>query len=313
MKSRHFFPNFRIAIVGSGAVGLFYGIKLAVRGRDIHFLLRSDLEAARKRGVKLLSKEGDLVFQSDRFYGSSSAIGPVDLVIIGLKATANKEFTNIVTPLIGKETWLLTLQNGLGNEELLAETFKTDRVLGGLCFVCLNRIEPGVVQHLGYGTVTLGDSARFVRPVIHDLATEFKRCGIPCRVAADLKVARWEKLLWNIPFNGLAITAGSLPVSRILASPELRREAETLMTETMAAANANGCSLKSDLIGRLIKNTETMGDYRPSSLVDYDLGREIELEAIWGEPLKRGENAGVALPALRRLYLSLKEKITSRI
>jgi 2-dehydropantoate 2-reductase len=139
-----------------------------------------------------------------------------------------------------------------------------------------------------------------------------KRCGIPCRIAPDLNAARWEKLLWNIPFNGLAITAGSLPVSAILASPQLRVEVEQLMRETVAAANANGCSLSLNLIDKLIENTKKMGDYRPSSLVDFDLHREVEIESIWGEPLRRGEKAGVRLPALARLYESLNEAVASR-
>jgi 2-dehydropantoate 2-reductase len=312
MKSRHFLPNFRIAIVGSGAVGLYYGTKLAARGRDVHFLLRSDLEVARRRGIKILSREGDIHFQGDRFYASSEEIGPVDLVIISLKTTNNEALRYILPPLTGKNTWLLTLQNGLGNEEFLSESFQIDQVLGGLCFVCLNRIESAVVRHLGYGTITLGDSAQFVRPELHDIATELKRCGIACRIAPDLNAARWEKLLWNIPFNGLAITAGSLPVSAILASPQLRAEVEQLMRETVAAANANGCSLSLNLIDKLIENTKKMGDYRPSSLVDFDLHREVEIESIWGEPLRRGEKAGVRLPALARLYESLNEAVASR-
>jgi 2-dehydropantoate 2-reductase len=312
MKSRHHLPDFRIAIVGSGAVGLYYGAKLAARGRDVHFLLRSDFSAAHRHGIRVLSKEGDITLQGGHFYQSTSEIGPVDLVIVSLKTTANESLLESLPPLIDERTWLLTLQNGIGNEEFLARAFRTDRVLGGLCFVCLNRTAPAVVQHLGYGTITLGDSARFVRPVVHDISTEFKRCGIPARMAENLASARWEKLVWNIPFNGLTIAAGSVPVSALIASEVTRQEVEALMRETIAAANANGCALSDSLIASLIKRTGTMGDYRPSSLVDFDLGRELELEAIWGEPLRRGENAGVKMPELRKLYTQLQERIASR-
>jgi 2-dehydropantoate 2-reductase len=307
-----FLPHSRIAIVGSGAVGLFYGIKLATGGLDIRFLLRSDLEAARKHGIRLLSAEGDLHYHGRSFYGSSEEIGEVDLVLISIKTTGNQALREILPPLLGKETWLLTLQNGLGNEEFLSATFNTDRVLGGLCYVGVNRIEPGVIRHLGYGTITLGDTARAVRPVVREIAADFERCTIPCQFSKDLNSARWEKLVWNISFNGLAIAAGSLPVSEIVASPELRRKAEQIMSETLMAANTNGCQLSTDLIEKLMQIAKNLGGYRPSSLIDFDLGREIELDAIWGEPLRRGENKGVSLPSMRWLYETIRDKIAAR-
>jgi 2-dehydropantoate 2-reductase len=118
--------------------------------------------------------------------------------------------------------------------------------------------------------------------------------------------------LWNICFNGLGIAAGSLPVSRIIASPELRRKAEQIMSETLMAANTNGCQLSIDLIEKFMQDTKTIGDFRPSSLIDFDLGREVELEAIWGEPLRRGENKGVSLPSMRWLYETIRDKIAAR-
>lgn len=307
-----FLPNSRIAIVGSGAVGLFYGIKLATGRLNIHFLLRSDLEAARKHGIRLLSAEGDLHYHGSSFYGSSAEIGKVDLVIISIKATGNEALREILPPLRGKETWLLTLQNGLGNEEFLSATFNTDRVLGGLCYVGVNRIEPGVVRHLGYGTITLGDTARVARPVVREIAAALEHCEIPCRLSDDLNSARWEKLLWNISFNGLAIAAGSLPISEIVASPELRRKAEQIMSEALIAANTNGCQLSTDLIEKFMQIAKNLGDYRPSSLIDFNLGREIELDAIWSEPLRRGESNGVSLPSMRWLYETIRDKIAER-
>jgi 2-dehydropantoate 2-reductase len=304
--------NSRIAIVGSGAVGLFYGIKLATGGLNVHFLLRSDLEAARKHGIRLLSAEGDLHYQESSFYGSPAEIGEVDLVVISIKTTGNQALREILPPLLGKETWLLTLQNGLGNEEYLSTTFNTDRVLGGVCYVAVSRIEPAVVRHLGYGTITLGDTARVARPLVRKIAADFEHCGIPCQFSDDLNSARWEKLLWNITFNGLAIVAGSLPVSEIVVSPELRRKAEQIMSETLIAANTNGCQLSSGLIEKFMQIAKNVGDYRPSSLIDFNLGREVELDAIWGEALRRGEDKGLSLPSMRWLYETIREQIAVR-
>ena len=206
-----FLPNARIAIVGSGAVGLFHGIKLAIGGLDVRFLLRSDLETARKQGIRLLSAKGDLHYAGSSFYGSSSEIAEVDLVVISIKATANQVLGELLPPLLGKETWLLTLQNGLGNEEVLSATFNTDRVLGGVCYVAASRFQQAVVRHFGGGTIALGDTARPARRVVQEIAAAFERCRILCQQSEDLNSARWGKLLWNICFNGLGIAAGSLP------------------------------------------------------------------------------------------------------
>jgi 2-dehydropantoate 2-reductase len=158
----------------------------------------------------------------------------------------------------------------------------------------------------------LGDTARVARPLVRELAAAFKRCGISCQLADNLNCARWEKLVWNICFNGLAIVAGSLPVSEIVTSPALRLKAAQIMSEALMAANSNGCQLPTGLIEKYMLITENLGDYRPSSLIDFDLGREVELDAIWGEPLWRGESKGVSLPLMRWLYETIRDKITAR-
>jgi 2-dehydropantoate 2-reductase len=134
MKSSHILPNYRIAVVGSGAVGCYYGGKLAQFGRDVHFLMRSDLDHVRKKGLKILSKQGDVHLPKVNCYGSTEEIGPVDLVIIAMKATHNDSLEAVIPPLLKEDTILLTLQNGLGSDEFLAEQFGAERVMGGLCF-----------------------------------------------------------------------------------------------------------------------------------------------------------------------------------
>jgi 2-dehydropantoate 2-reductase len=307
-----FSRNSRIAIVGSGAIGLFYGIKLVTGGCNVHFLLRSDLEAARKQGIRLLSAESDLLYSGSNFYGSPSEIGEVDLAVISVKATANRALRGLLPPLLGKETWLLTLQNGLGNEESLSATFQYGSRFRWPVLRGRKSCRAWVVRHFGAGTITLGDTARTARPVLPEIASAFRCCGIPCEISKDLNSAHWEKLVWNICFNGLGIAEGSLPVSTIIASPELRQKAEQIMSETIMAANANGCELPVSLIERMIQVTKNLGDYRPSSLIDFDLGREVELDAIWGEPLRRGESKGVRLPMMRWLFETIRDKIAER-
>lgn len=305
MRSRHVLPNFRIAVVGAGAIGLYYGGKLAHFGRDVHFLLRRDYEAVRKRGLRLRARNENLHVAKVQAHRRTEEIGACDLVLVAVKTTSNPELPRLIAPLLGEKTGILTLQNGLGNEEFLAEQFGPERILGGLCFICLTRTEPGVVERSDSGRLTIGEFGGHPQPRTHDIAWEFKRCGVVCSVTADLALERWRKLVWNIPFNGLAVVAGGIDTAKILANDDLRLHALELMDETIAIANACGHKLPSALALEQIKKTKTMGDFKPSTLIDYLEGRPLEIEPIWGEPLRRGKAAGLALPRLEALYQRL--------
>jgi len=145
----------KIAVVGCGAVGSFYGAKLARGGDEVHFLLRSDYDVVKRRGVRIVSPQGDFCVKP-KCARAAEHIGPCDLVLIGLKTTANDQFAALLPPLLRPETAVLTLQNGLGNEQQLTAVASVDQILGGLCFVCLNRLEPGVIHHIDHGLVMLG-------------------------------------------------------------------------------------------------------------------------------------------------------------
>ena len=305
MRSRHVLPNFRIAIVGAGAIGLYYGGKLAQFGRDVHFLLRSDYAAVRKRGLRIRSKSENICFAKVNVYRSTAEIGLCDLVIVAVKTTSNSELPPLIAPLLGEKTIILTLQNGLGNEEFLADHFGPERILGGLCFICLSRTDAGVVERFDYGRLAIGEFRGHPRPRLHDIAWEFKRCGVVCSIVADIALERWRKLVWNIPFNGLAVTAGGLDTAAILGDDGLRQLALELMDETIAIANACGHRLPTAVALDQMKRTEEMGEYKPSTLIDYLTGRPLEIEAIWGEPLRRGQAAGVQASQLERLYRQL--------
>ncbi|MFZ1219767.1 MAG: 2-dehydropantoate 2-reductase [Chthoniobacterales bacterium] len=305
------FP-FRIAVVGSGAIGCYYGAKLAYFGSDVHFLMRGDVEEIRRSGLRLRSKEGDLRVAQVKHYPSTREIGPCDLVLIAVKATSNADLLELIPPLLHEKTMLLTLQNGLGNEEFLAEHFGGDRVLGGLCFVCLNRVSRGVIEEYGHGHLTIGEFKGGPLSRTHDVVAEFKQCGVDCRVLDNLLLERWRKLVWNIPFNGLTITAGGIDTAAVLADDRLRGLTLALMAEVIAAANACGYALPAEAIAEQIKRTEAMGAYKPSTFIDFEAGRPLEIEPIWGEPLRRATAAGALTPRWQELYASLKEIAASQ-
>jgi 2-dehydropantoate 2-reductase len=307
----------KIAIVGCGALGSFYGAKLCRDGREVHFLLRSDYEIVRSRGVAIRSPDGDFNARP-KCARTPEEIGPADLVVIGLKTTANDQFPKLLPPLVGPRTAVLTLQNGLGNEEALAALFPPAQILGGLCFVCLNRVAPGVVQHLDHGRVVLGEFGRWPEPRTHDFCTMFKRAGVPCDVTDDLARAHWEKLVWNIPFNGLGVAASAgldafergaparaagscLSTDQLLADPAWLQIVRELMLEVVHAGRAQGLSVEESLVDTYISRTRTMGAYKASTLVDFERGQPLELESLFLEPLRRARHAGVATPRLEAL------------
>ena len=283
---------------------------LANAGRDVHFLMRSDLEQVQRRGLRIKSKHGDFHLQGVKAYAVTADIGPSDLVIIALKATSNAVLEHLIPPLLKEDTMLLTLQNGLGNEEFLARHFGAERVLGGLCFVCLNRTEPGHIHHIGAGTISIGEFTGFPQPRTHEIASEFKRSGVVCNVRANLAKQRWKKLVWNVPFNGLSIAAGGIDVAQILADETLKSRARELMREIIRSAKKLGHDLPISLVEDQIKASVPMGPYKPSSLIDYLEGREVELEAIWGAPLQQAKAAGAETPELEKLHAEIQQALS---
>jgi 2-dehydropantoate 2-reductase len=302
----------KIAIVGSGAIGIYYGAKLALAGADVRFLMRSDLAAVQARGSLLLhEKSGATELRPVAAFGSTKEIGPVDLVIVTLKTTANGELARLLPPLLGPHTVIFTLQNGLGSDEQIAGLFGAERVMGGLAFIAATRTAPGEVTCYHPGSIALGEFGRPPQERTRALAAQFEAAGVKTRVVDDLNEARWRKLVWNIPFNGLAIAAGGIATNRLCAIPRLAEEVRALMHEVQFAASRLGFVIPEKFLRQQFDVTPPMGAYRPSSLVDFLAGREVEVEAIWGEPLRRAQAAGAKVPRLERLYASLK-KLTAR-
>ncbi len=297
-----------VAVIGAGAVGCYYGALLARAGHDVRFLMRRDLEAVRERGLDIRSPKGDFHLRQVAAFGSPEAIGAVDWVVCSLKATAIEQARDLVAPCVGPGTRILALMNGLGIEERFAAWFGGERVFGGMAFVCINRGDPGIVCHLEYGRVSIGHYLD--DPAETEALRALLASGeIEVVVAPNLRYARWEKLCWNVPFNGLSVAAGGVGTQSILADEALSRVAEAAMREVVAAGNADLAAAGSDArldAGRVVEamfaQTRVIGDYRTSMVIDYVLGRELEVEAILGEPSRRARALGVGAPTIDALY-----------
>jgi 2-dehydropantoate 2-reductase len=295
-----------IAIVGSGAVGGYYGARLAQHGHDVHFLLRSDYSAVRERGWVIRSCDGDFSLppQKVRAFNSPQAMPKVDLVVVTLKTTANDRFRDLIGPLLKGSTTILTLQNGLGNEEALAELFGADRVLGGLAFTCINRVGSGEIHHMDHGLIRMGEFGGGRSERLETISRIFNDSQINCQVLDDLRYGRWEKLVWNVPFNGLGAVM-DLTTDQLLASEAGVSLVQELMAEVISIAKSIGVNLPSGIIDLKIQQTRTMGAYQTSMQIDRKRGRPLETEAIIGRPLQTARLQSILTPALTILYRQL--------
>ena len=257
----------KVALVGAGAVGGFYGGMLARAGADMRFLFRSTYDDVMRDGLTLVlhASNESLPVEPLRAYRDSSAIGSCDWVIVAAKATANVKLGEILSPLVDENTSLLTLQNGMGNVERLVELFGDRRtIVGGLCFTCINRTSPTVVESIFPGYVQFGQVGQPLSSKARDIMDAFGEAGVDAREAASLDEALWRKLCWNVPFNGLSVAAGGITTDKILADPELACRARSLMEELQQAAAGYGVEIEDRFLDRQFTLTEPMGAYQPS-------------------------------------------------
>ncbi|HME88152.1 MAG TPA: 2-dehydropantoate 2-reductase [Chthoniobacterales bacterium] len=297
----------RIGIVGSGAIGTYYGAKLAHAGNDVHFLLRGDLTEVQRDGIFVRGQDENFRVTKINCYNSTEEISACDLVIVAVKATSNADLVDLVPPLLHEQTMLLTLQNGLGNDEFLAKHFGARRVLGGLCFIAIARKSRTAVARTAHGDIVLGEFGRKAEKRTHEIAEVLRHAKVACQVKNDLALERWRKLVWNIPFNGLSILAGGIDTAAIIGDNVLRQATLALMGEVIGAANKCGHALPNEAWRELMKRTETMSGYKPSTLLDWEAGKPLEIEAIWGEPVRRATAAGGQMPRTEMIYALLKK------
>jgi 2-dehydropantoate 2-reductase len=299
----------RFAILGTGGIGGFYGARLAASGLDVTFVGRSDVEVLRRDGLHVTSPLGDIDLPTVRATDEPSAVGPVDVVVVTLKTTANDRLAELVGPLVGPGTVVVSMQNGFGVDEQLAAAAPGATVLGALCFICSTRVAPGRIEHLDYGRVTLGElgvggAPAGITSAMRDLIAELEAAGIEVAPRDDLIAARWQKLMWNVPFNGLSVVLDA-GTDELVGDPGVRALAIAMMDEIAAAAEAHGHPVGDGFGDRMVRNTETMVPYAPSMKLDFDAGRPMELAAIYDAPLAVAASLGVEMPHVETVAAQL--------
>ncbi len=301
--------DFRYAVIGTGAVGGFYGAKLQQAGQDVHFLLHRDYQHVKEQGLRIDSVEGDFLLPEVQAYQSTQTMPKCDAVIVALKTTQNHLLAELLPPILKPDSAIILLQNGIGVEPELAQKFPTQHILGGLCFLCSNKVAPGYIHHVDYGAISLGEygenySARGITATLKKVAADFTKAGVEINLVENLLAARWQKLVWNIPFNGLSVVLDAT-TNQLIENPAIYELSKQLMYEVRLGAEAHSCDISEDFIQKMLNHTAQMKPYRTSMKIDFDLQRPLEIEAMFHAPLAIAASFGVELPKIKMLYQQL--------
>ncbi|WP_434563125.1 putative 2-dehydropantoate 2-reductase [Pseudomonas sp. R1-6] len=302
----------RIGMIGTGAIGGFYGVMLARAGHDVHFLLRSEFAAVAEGGLRIDSDvHGTLSLDPVQAYRSAEQMPPCEWLLVGAKTTSNADLAPAIIQAAADGAKILLLQNGLDVEDDLRPLLPDSlHLLGGLCLICVNRVGPGVIAHQALGAVNIGyhsgpcqDQAERMA-IIEEAAGLFRGAGIDSQAMPDLQQARWQKLVWNVPYNGLSVLLGA-STSPLMANDHSRGLIQALMGEVVRGAQACGHQIAPGYADYLFTMTEKMPDYWPSMYHDYAHKRPLELEAIYARPLAAAKAAGCELPKIEALHQAL--------
>jgi 2-dehydropantoate 2-reductase len=301
----------RIGIIGTGAIGGYYGLMLARAGFDVHFLLRSEFDAVSANGIRVESAVHGTLQMPVQAYADVADMPLCDWLLVGAKTTSNAELAPVIAKAAASGCKVVLLQNGLGVEERLRPLLPEHlHLLGGLCFICVNREAPGVLCHQSLGAVNLGYHSgpatdAVARQQVVDAGAElFRAAGIDSQAMSNLAQARWQKLVWNVPYNGLSVLlrASTTP---LMADAQSRELIQALMAEVVEGARSCGHELPQGYAEHLFAVTEKMPDYWPSMYHDFAQQRPLELAAIYAEPLAQARAAGCSLPRIEALYQAL--------
>ncbi|OJU50905.1 MAG: 2-dehydropantoate 2-reductase [Bacteroidales bacterium 45-6] len=296
----------RYGIVGVGGIGGFYGGKLAFHGEDVHFLLHNDYRYVKEHGLRIDSAAGDFILPRVNAYPHQDQMPVCDVVIVGLKTTNNHLLKDILPPLIHQDTVVLLIQNGLGLEADLAKEFPGLSIAGGLAFICSSKVGPGRISHQDYGALNVGSYSCSKPEIVQNIVSDFVQAGVEACLV-DLQSARWKKLVWNIPYNGMTVVLNG-KTDELTLHPATRSLLRQMMEEVVAASRAIGVreNLGDEVPGQMLEMTEKMAPYAPSMKLDYDARRPLEIEYIYSRPLEEARKAGVEMPCVAALERQLK-------
>ena len=309
VRQPYFFKTSKLimkyAIIGTGAIGGFYGARLDKAGFEVHFLLHTDYQYVVDHGLTIDSCDGNFTLPSPKVYDSTSEMPQCDVVIVALKTTQNHLLPSLLPPLLKPDTIILLIQNGIGVEADVQQLFPSQPIAAGMAFICSAKAGPGHINHQFYGNINIGNYSCHNPQRYGQMLADFRAAGIG---AADVEYleARWKKAVWNMPFNGMTVALNTT-TNRLLSCESTHRLIYDQMLEVIGAAQALGVeNLDTRFADKMIANTIKMPPYSPSMKLDFDFHRPMEINYLYTRPIAEARAAGFAMPKLEMLEAELQ-------
>ena len=295
----------RYGIIGVGAIGGYYGCKLAYSGQEVHFLSHSDYQFVKEHGMQVDSCDGSFHLDHVNVYQTSEDMPKCDVVIVGLKTTNNHLLSELLPPLLHEHTVVVLIQNGIGVEADVQQMFPDVQLIAGLAFICSAKTEPGRVNHQCYGSINLGNYSCKDERLFSAILNDFTNAGIQAG-SVPYEEARWKKAVWNMPFNGMTVALNTR-TDLLLKQPATRQLIRDLMMEVIEAAHHLGVTgLDEAFADKMIQMTDEMTPYSPSMKLDFDFHRPMEIYYLYTRPIQIAREAGFSMPKLEMLEAELR-------
>ena len=295
----------KYGIIGTGAIGGYYGAKLAHAGQEVHFLLHSDYEYVKQHGLQVDSCDGSFHLDDVNAYQRPEDMPVCDVVLVCLKSVNNSKLPALLPPLLHDRTLVVLIQNGIGVEEDVQKMFPDVQLAAGLAFICSAKTQPGIVSHQCYGSINLADYSCRDEALIQTVVDEFREAGIETGLV-EYHEARWKKAVWNMPFNGMTVALHT-QTDLLLKNKSTRQLIREQMMEVVTTAQHLGVkNIDESFVDKMIEMTDAMTPYSPSMRLDYDFHRPMEIYYIYSRPLEIAREADCRMPKLEMLEAELR-------
>ncbi len=272
----------RIGVMGAGAVGGYFGARLAAAGHRVALIARgTHLAALRRQGLRVDSPGGSLRLETALYSSDPADVGIVDMVLFCVKSYDTETAADLIQPMMGPETFIVSLQNGVDNADRIARRWIDHGVYAGVVYAGLQVAAPGAIEHSSGGRIVLGRCRGGSDEALRNIARVFEAAAVPCEASGDIRRAQWRKLLWNAPFCAISCLTRAT-AREIVVEESLRELAVDCMKEVIAAAGTRGVDLEIGLIDETLEFSRSLGDFKPSMLQDLEADKPLEYDAFNG-------------------------------
>ena len=293
----------KILVIGAGAIGSFYSAKLAQVGVEVTLWCRSDYDFVKKNGIKIESYEGNFQFNPHKILQNLDEINDeFDYILIATKALPTIDIPDLIKNILKPKTKIILIQNGIHIEKNIAENFPNNELISVIAFIGVSRKSAGIICHQEYGKLIIGTYGAKASESVHFLEKLWKKSGIEVVVTDEILLERWKKLVWNGAFNPLSVVLGAKSTVEILNNDLALNLVKNVMNEICNLAKIDNCELPADVIEKNIVATQKMKPYKTSMLLDFEAGREMEIEAILGNAIKFAQSKSLSTPYLSTIY-----------